>query len=110
MIDNFHIIKKFKNRLYSPVSTSTESNYPEEDPQLSQEFNKISTSYPYSEPIFENLGEGSHFLEKSLIFPEISNAINSSKSNSAPSINAISYSLLKKLPKSIITWLMDFLQ
>ena len=107
MIDNFHIIKKFKNTHCTPASTSTESNFPG-DPQLSQAFNKISTSYTYSEPIFGNHGEGSHFLEKSITFPEISNTINSSKSNSAPGIDAISYSLLKKLPKSIILWLIDF--
>ena len=86
MIDNFYIIKKFKNRHYTPAR-----------------------SYTYSEPIFGNLGEGSDFLEKSITFPEISNAINSSKSNSAPGIDAIHTLSLKNFQNQLSFGLWTFI-
>ena len=108
MIDNFHIIKKFKNRHYNSSTLNTESKSPLEDPKLTEAFDKISACYDYANLDIQDLGSGNHFLEKDISFQEVLLAIKSSKSLSAPGLDGISYSLLKKLPNSALSWLTSF--
>ena len=89
MLDNFYIIKKFKNRHYNPDPLSSESNTPEDNPKLNIAFKKITSNYLYSNINITDMGDSSHFLEKPIL--ELAHAITSSKTKSSLGIDGILY-------------------
>ena len=109
IVENFRIIKKFKNRLYNPYSKSMDSQTPDDNIPLLEAFEKIASNYQYEN--IEIVGNENHLdsvLQADISLKEVFQAIKGSKQNLAPGIDGISYKILKNLPVCCIHWLTSF--
>ena len=98
LLSNFHIMKKFRNRFYSPSPSSIDVNSISNNRDLMKTFEKIDSSYLYSDGLltFRNLNKD-ELLSADLTSVEVMN-MNS----------YIPYILLKNLPMVVILWLTKF--
>ena len=109
LLSNFHIMKKFRNRFYSPKSYSNAINGTSNNKPLMDAFEKIASSYSYSKDLFPFQNSNSDELLSADLTPEeVRNAIKRSKKKSAPGFNRVTYTIFKYLPIDVILWLTKF--
>ena len=70
LLSNCHIMKKFRNRFYSPNSSSNDVNSTRNNKPLMDAFEKIASSYSYSDDLFPFQNSNSDELFNANLTPE----------------------------------------